>query len=67
MEEKKLREEAIRRYENGESLCDFQDKTKGQQAVNPLTFNQFGEGGRTRTAGHLLKRQMLYRLSYTPM
>jgi hypothetical protein len=29
-------------------------------------FEEFGEGGRTRTAGHLLKRQMLYRLSYTP-
>ena len=29
-------------------------------------FEEFGEGGRTRTADHLLKRQMLYRLSYTP-
>lgn len=30
-----------------------------------LTYNEFGEGGRDRTSDLLLKRQMLYRLSYT--
>jgi hypothetical protein len=32
----------------------------------PVTY-KFTEGGQTRTADHLLKRQMLYRLSYTPI
>jgi hypothetical protein len=40
---------------------------KRPTGLQPVDLLKPGEGGQTRTADHLLKRQMLYRLSYTPI